>query len=739
MSRSVTKPLPSPLSHAIALALLLAAQTAAAAEADPGKDEAKELSVVAVTASPLRATAEDMARPVEVLADDALDRAKTNSLGETLSALPGVQSAGFGPGVGRPIIRGLEGARVQVLSGGVGTLDASTISADHAPAVEPFLADQIEVLKGPATLLFGTGAIGGAVNVADGRIARELPDAPISGRAEVRGNTVNDEFAGLVRFDGVAGNLVLHADGLVRNGNDYDIPGFAHLDAHEEHDHDHEHEGEEEEEEAFGTLPNSSVKTRSGALGATWFGEGGWLGFSASTYRTNYGIPEGAHVHAHEDDHDHNHDHDEDEDHDHDHAEEGHEEGPVRIDLIQSRFDFKGGLYQPFAFLDRIDLHLAHTDYEHTEFEGDEIGTVFRNRGVEGRIEAVHSERGGWNGAFGVQFGDTRFSADGEEAFVPPTDTRALGVFALQEKRFGAVKLELGGRADRVELEPEGAAGRSFSLFNVSAGAIWKAGNALELRAGLDRSERAPAQEELFANGLHVATQSIELGDAELDTERGLRAEVGFHLHQGNFQLKAAAYRTNFDNFIYLADTGLESDGSAVRVWTQQEAAFTGAEVEALSTLFDSAAGRLDARLFGDVVRAKLDGSGSRVLHIDVPHGDHHHHETVELANTGNLPRIAPARIGAGLAFERSGWRLSANAVRNFKQDDVAQNEAPSPAYTLVDAHLAYRWETPSASWEAFLDGANLTDEEARPHTSLLRDYAPLPGRSVAFGLRVWF
>ncbi len=729
MNRSAATLLPSPLAHAIALALLLAAQPAAATEADPSSDEAKELSAVTVTASPLRATAEDMARPVEVLADDSLDRAKTNSLGETLSSLPGVQSAGFGPGVGRPIIRGLEGARVQVLSGGIGTLDASTVSADHAPAVEPFLADQIEVLKGPATLLFGTGAIGGAVNVADGRIARELPDAPLSGRAELRGNTVNDEFAGLVRFDGVAGNLVLHADGLVRNGSDYDIPGFAHLDADEEHEHEDEHE---EEEEAFGTLPNSSVKTRSGALGATWFGDGGWFGFSASTYRTNYGIPEGAHVH--EGDHDHG-----DDEEDHDHEEEGHEEGPVRIDLIQNRYDFKGGLYQPLAFLDRIDLHLAHTDYQHTEFEGAETGTVFRNRGVEGRIEAVQSERGGWNGAFGVQFGDTHFSAEGEEAFVPPTDTRSLGLFALQEKRYGAVKLELGGRADRVALAPDTAAKRSFSLFNLSAGAIWEASDALELRIGLDRSERAPAQEELFANGLHVATQSIELGDAGMDTERGLRAEVGFHLHSGPFQLKAAAYRTNFDDFIYLADTGLASDGSAVRLWTQQDARFTGAEAEALATLFDSAAGRLDARLFGDVVRGKLDGNGSRELAIDVPHGDHHHHETVDLASEGNLPRIVPARIGAGLAFERSGWRLSANAVRNLKQDDVAQNEAPSPAYTLVDAHLAYRWETPAASWEAFLDGTNLTDEEARPHTSLLRDYAPLPGRGVSFGLRIWF
>lgn len=724
MSRSATAPLPSLLSQAIGLALLFAAHAAAAEGADPSSDEVRELSAVTVTASPLGTTAEDMARPVDVLTDDSLDRAKASSLGETLSALPGVQSAGFGPGVGRPIIRGLEGARVQVLSNGIGTLDASTVSADHASAVEPFLADQIEVLKGPATLLFGTGAIGGAVNVADGRIARELPDAPVSGRAELRGNTVNDEFAGMVRFDGVAGNVVLHADGLVRSGSDFEIPGFAHRDAHEENDHDGL-----EHEDTFGILSNSSLETRSGALGATWFGDSAWFGFSANTHQSNYGIPEGAHMHTSEDDHDHG-------------DEEGHhydEEAPVRVDLIQNRYDFKGGILQPLAFLSSIGVNLAHTDYEHTELEAGEPGTIFRSHGVEGRIEAVQTERGGWSGAFGLQFGNTSFAAEGDEAFVPPTDTRSLGLFALQEKRFGTVKLELGGRADRVELEADAGNKRSFSLANLSAGAIWEASDVLELRAGVDRSERAPAQQELFARGMHVATQSIELGDADLGTERGLRAEMGIHLHRDGFQLKAAAYRTHFHDFIYLADTGLSSDGSAVRLWVQQDASFTGAEVEASATLVDNAAGRLDARLFGDIVHGRLDGRGSRDLSIEVPHGEHTHHETVTLDNTGHLPRIAPARIGAGISFDHGGWRVSANAVRSMKQNDVAQGEAPSAGYTLVDAHLAYRWDRANTTWEAFLDGANLTDQEARPHTSLLRDYAPLPGRSVAFGLRVWF
>ena len=295
------RPLPRPRS--LALALACATTSLAAAAHDP-----TELDAVQVTASPLAGDAESLARPVEVLRDEALDRAKAATLGETVEKLPGVQTSYFGPGVGRPILRGLDGPRVQVLAAGLGSMDASTVSSDHATSVEPFLADQIEVLKGPATLLFGSGAIGGAVNVVDGRIARDLPEAPLGGRAEIRGNTVNDERTGMFRLDGVSGNWVLHVDGLVRDTDDYDIPGVAIL-------HDHE-EGEEHEEEPQpkGTLPNSSVSTKAGAVGATYLGDRGYFGLAASTYRSNYGIPAGGHVHG-EEDHDHDHDGEADQQH----------------------------------------------------------------------------------------------------------------------------------------------------------------------------------------------------------------------------------------------------------------------------------------------------------------------------------------------------------------------------------------------------------------------------------------
>ena len=719
------------LSLALAAAMLPSLATAAEDAGNHRDRHLTELSTVKVTASPLQGDAESLARPVDVLAGERLDEQKAGTLGDTVAKLPGVQSTFFGPGVGRPIIRGQEGPRVAVLSNGMGNMDASTVSADHATSIEPFLADQIEVLKGPATLLFGSGAIGGAVNVVDGRIARELPDRPLSGRAELRGNSVNDERSGMFRLDGVSGNVVLHVDGLVRNGDDYRIPGYAVIDGLEDHS-GHDHEEGDTDEPRRGRLDNSSVRTRAGGVGATWLGDDGYFGVSASTYRTNYGIPNGAHVHA-DDDHDHDHDHD------HGDEEEG-DEHDVRIDMVQNRFEAKGGIYQPTSFLKNITLRTAYTDYEHTELEAGTPATRFTNRGIEGRLEAVQEQIGGWDGAFGLQFGNSDFGAKGEEAFVPDTATKNIGLFVLQEKQFGAFKLELGGRHDQVKLDPTGDyRARRFDATNLSAAGIWTLNDAVDLRFGIDSSERAPTNEELYAAGAHIATRSLEIGDANLKTERGQRVELGIHTHSDRVDFSASIYQTKFKDFIYLADTGVV-ESLPVRLWTQQDATFKGAEAEALFHLFEGNAGDWDLRVFGDYVKAELDGSGSRSVDIAVPHGDHNHNYTVDLANTGYLPRIAPGRVGADLRWAKDGWRASVGAVRYSSQKDVAQNEAPSNGYTLVDAHFAYRWDrTDSNSYEVFLDGSNLTNREVRPHTSLLRDYSPLPGRGVAFGIRAYF
>jgi iron complex outermembrane receptor protein len=685
--------------------LIPAAALAQAPERGAGphdRERAKTLDELVVTASPLRPGSEDVVQPVVVIAGEDLDAKKAGTIGETVAREVGVQSSYFGAGVGRPIIRGQEGARVQVLENGIGALDVSTVSVDHAVSIEPFLADQIEILKGPATLLYGSGAVGGAVNVVDGRIPEALPDAGFSGRAELRGNTGADERTGMVRVDGGAGHWAWHADAFRRETSDYDIPGFAESEAAHEGEHEDEHDGHEEERGAFGRLPNSALETEGGALGASWIGDRGFFGAAVSTYRTEYGIPGHAHAGEHGDD---------GEEEDHDEGEHGEE--TVRIDLEQVRYDVKGAWLEPFAGAEALRVRLGRNDYEHVELEGDEIGTRFENRGLEGRAELVHA-LGAWRGAAGLQIGQRDFEAIGEEAFVPPSESRDLGLFWLGERDAERWKFEAGARVDRIDIDPVGAAARDFDALSLSLGTIWRATDALHLSLGVDRAERAPTAEELYSDGAHLATQSFEVGDSTLDTEIANQIELGAHLHVGSLSAKLALFQTRHDDFIYLDDGGEESEGLPLRFWTQADATFRGFEAEATLRLADNDSGAWDLRFFGDKVRASLDAGGA-------------------------LPRIVPARFGAGLAWKRDGWRASLGAIRHQDQDKVAAFETPTEGYTLVDAHLAWHVDGERVGWEVFVDGTNLTDREARAHSSFLKDLAPLPGRSIAFGVRAFF
>lgn len=695
MSKRPHSSLPArlPLALALQVALSLPALAAQGAE-DSRHREPKELETVEVRGVVLGGTAEDLARPVEVLAGEGLDAAKAVTLGDTVNRLPGVQSTYFGPGVGRPIVRGLEGARVQVLADGLGSGDVSTVSVDHAVSIEPFLADQIEVLKGPATLLYGSGAIGGAVNVLDGRVPVRVTEAPLEGRAELRHGSVNDEKTGMVRLDATAatGNLVFHFDALHRETGNYEIPGFAESAALLAE------EGEEPDPATRGLLPNSAVRTDSGALGVSWIGVRGFLGVAYSLFNTRYGIP----GHAHEE---------------HEGEEEAHGEGGVRIALDQRRSEMRGGL-DDLGPLASVRLKIADTDYTHTEFEGGEVGTVFDNRGREARLELTHRPWGGWKGAFGLQWSDRDFSAIGDEAFVPASRSRDTGLFWIGERSFGPVKLELGARHDRnrIAVNERVAIGpdRDFDTTSLSAALKWDVNESLHISFGLDRAQRAPTAEELYSDGVHVATQSVERGDPALDVETAHRAEFGAHWHGERLKLGISLYEVRFDDFIYLADTGLIEEELPLRQWTQGDARFRGVEAEAEWQIADNASGAWDLRLFGDRVRATLDAGG-------------------------HLPRIAPARLGGELRWELGAWRASLGAVRYLRQDEVAANERETPGYTLVDAHLAWHLDTPGGNaWEVFLDGSNLLDEEARPHTSFLKDLAPLPGRGFTVGVRTF-
>jgi iron complex outermembrane receptor protein len=627
--------------------------------------EVVDLDTVRVTASPLQDPASALARPVDVLAGARLDEARAASLGETVSGLPGVQSSNFGPAVGRPVIRGMDGPRVAVLSGGLASQDVSTVSQDHAPAVEPFLADQIEVLKGPSTLLYGSGAIGGVVNVVDGRIPQDAMDG-VSGRVEARrfGGS-QDGSTDMARIDGGNDRFAFHADAVYRNAKDYDTPA--------------------------GRQANSFIDTRSGALGGSLLGDWGFVGLSAARFEDSYGNPgEPGDI-------------------------ESGERG-VHLRMRQDRYDLKGGLTHPWGEGSGLRFSLAHTGYDHVEFEGDKPGTTFAKDATEGRIEASWAREGGWNAAMGLQGSSSRFAANGEEAFVPPTDSRAQGLFGIARRGWGPFQLDLGARIDALSREPENGRERDFKPLSLSVGGTWKPFDAWRLSARFDRAERAPAEEELFANGPHIATLAYEIGDSSLGKESANQVELGLHFDAERFHAVIAAYRNRFQDFIYLADTGErwfwdeEGDYLPIRQWTQAGATFRGFEAELIVHLSDA----WDLRTFADRVRATLiDG--------------------------GNVPRIAPSRLGAQLRWESGGWRASLGATRYTRQDDVAVEEMPTPGYTLVDAHLARHFDTLAAGWELFLDGNNLANQTAHVHTSFLKDVVALPGRSVSAGVRVYF
>ncbi|HEY9253033.1 MAG TPA: TonB-dependent receptor [Stenotrophomonas sp.] len=679
--RTRRTPLCLALAALLSPALAMAAEPAPAADDPPATDSrhdadagnsrhVKDLDAVTVTASPLGGTASELSRPVEVLAGERLDEARGASLGETVAGLPGVQSSNFGPGVGRPIIRGMDGPRVAIVSGGLATQDVSTVSQDHSPAIEPFLADQIEVLKGPSTLLYGSGAIGGVVNVVDGRIA-ETPVDGVSGRAEMRFDA-GDKSGNTDMFRLDAGNgsgLSIHADGVYRNLNDYDTPR--------------------------GRQANSFVDGKSGAVGASMSGDWGFVGVSASRFRDTYGNPgEPGDIAA---------------------GERG-----VWLDMQQDRYELKGGLNDPFGDGSGLRYSFGHTDYTHTEWEGDEPGTTFDKRANEGRVEASFAFGGGWETAFGVQGSDATFSAVGEEAFVPKTDTQAIGVFGVARNKWGRLQADVGARVDQVKYDTVTGLSRDFHPGSLSLSGGWRFNEQWRLTANLDHAERAPAEEELFADGPHIATLSYEIGNPDLKKEAANQAELGLNYQNDWLDAKVSAYYNRYNDFIYLADTGgqwyfdEEDEYLPIRQWSQADAIFHGFEGEATFHLANNETGAWDLHVFGDTVRARLDQGG-------------------------NLPRIAPSRFGAQFRWEAVHWRASLGATRYAKQDKVAVGETPTDGYTLVDAHVAYHLDSGSTAWEVFLDGNNLTNQDARVHTSFLKDDVMLPGRNATFGVRLFF
>lgn len=697
-----------PCALALAISQILVTAAFAQSGADKEIERLRQLDEVEVSADPLRRSRDQLLQPVEVLNGAELDRRRGNTLGETLDRELGVQNSFFGTGAGRPIIRGLEGARVQVLNDGIASQDVSTVSVDHAVTIDPFVAEQIEVIKGPAALLYGSGAIGGAVNVVDGRIPTVAPEGGVAGRAQIYGDTVADTVGGAARLDAGSGPLVFHVDAFYRDSDDYEIPGFASL---EDHDDDHDEEHEHDEDEVSGLVENSALKTKGGSVGVSFIGDRGYIGLAVSGFDTLYGVP--GHSHEHHD-------------HDDEHAlrrltlakdgddEEEEEEGPVRLDMKQTRWDVAGGLETEIAALSKLRLRVGYTDYEHTELEGDEIGTRFDNEQIDWRVEAEHAAIGGWRGVYGLTYSDRDFRAVGEEAFVPPNQTDNWALFLVETAEFGAWNVEAGLRYESQDTRVDDGRSADHDVVSFALAGRYAFDEQWSGLIRFDRAQRAPTAEELYSDGPHIATASFEIGNPNLDEETTQQFELGLHFDSDLFHAEINAYYNNFKDFIYLADTGLEEDELPVRLWTQDDARFHGIEALLRYHIGDTAYGHFDLTARTDYVRGRLkDG--------------------------GDLPRIAPGRFALALDWNHQGWSGGLEVLRVGEQDRIADFEVESKGYTLLGADLAYSFDWGRQNVELFLQGRNLTDREARVHTSLVKERAPLPGRNLVFGVRSFF
>jgi iron complex outermembrane receptor protein len=674
--------------------LLSAAALGAALPAPAALAQAADVAPLVVQALPLGRSQSEVAAPVVTLTGDELVFQRRATLGETLSSQPGINSDTFGGGASRPVIRGQTAPRVKVLSDSSEVLDASQVSPDHAVVTEPLLLTEIEVLRGPSALIYGGGAIGGAVNLIDEKVPTRLPEGLATGVAEARVGTNAEEGAGVAGVTLGLGSFAFRAEGVRRGMGDY-------------------------KDGAGRRVAGTAAESTTGTLGLSFIGSNGFLGAAFTSQRSDYGLPGHEHGHEFEECHPHGsslhcggHDHDED---DHDHEEEDHgEETPV-VDLMSDRFDLRGEMRNPMAGIDRIRLRGGYTTYRHHEIEHEVIATTFKNQGWDGRLEVEHSPLSGWRGVLGVQAVRNDFSALGAEAFLPATDTSNTGVFILEEFSSGPFTLELAGRKEWQRIAPAiPSATRprtEHSPFSASAGAIWSLSPGYSLSLSLTRSQRAPTSQELYARGVHLATNTYELGTPTLRTETSNAADLTFRKTDGDTTWTASVFVNRFDGYIFANTLDQEEEFRLIR-YEQADARFVGFDAQLAHQITDA----FSISVFGDYVRAKLTGGE-------------------------NLPRIPAARLGAHLDYKAGPVTADIEYFHVFSQGRVAGFETKTPGYDMVNLTLAYDlpFESDRGEAQLYLRGANLLDQLAFNHASFIKSAAPLAGRTFTLGVRTRF
>ncbi len=686
--------------------------TAVAAQAQDNDAEGDEhhIDEIIVRAMPLGRAVEQLAQPTSIIDATTLLQRDSTSIGETLADQLGVNSTYFGPIAARPVIRGQFGERIQMLSNGLDILDASALSEDHAVAIDSLIAERVEVIKGPATLIYGSGAAGGIINVVDSRIKEQPLDAPFSGAVSLGADSATGRTSGAFSLDAGTDGFSAHVDYFRRDTDNIEIPGFAEsaiLRASEE-----EEEGGEEEEEAFGEVENTDSETEGAAFAVSFTGDQGFAGLSVSTYESNYGVP-GAHEHGEEEE---------------PLPGEEEEEEIIRIDLEQTRYDFRSGLTLAGP-IESLTFDVVVNDYEHVELEGPEVGTLYSTEGTDARLELQHAPIGLFEGVVGLQYKTIDFTAVGEEAFVPASDTQQLSLFVFEEIVLNDQwTLQGSARIENQTIDTPRLPDYDDTAFGASLGALWAFTDGMRLGANLSFTERHPNSTELYAQGPHLAVQRFECGsyvpldalnscegvtdinaNGELSKEFSTNLDLTLRGEFDRVEWAITGFVNDVSDYIALLPTGGEGDGLPVFAFNQGDAQLYGFEAETVVDLVEGDNGHFHTRLFADYVRGELDDGG-------------------------DLPRIPPLRLGVALHYTMQRLDASVEAIYNDEQDRVADDELPTDSFTMVNASLSYTIDDPNV--QLFVRGTNLADEDARRHSSPLKDFVPLPGRSVMAGLR---
>ncbi|CAA0089993.1 putative TonB-dependent receptor [Zhongshania aliphaticivorans] len=713
---------------------------------NPGQTDSQQITLkrsaieqIDVTATPFHASIMESAQPVTVVAGDELRRKQAATLGETLKNEVGVHSSYFGPVSSSPIIRGLNGPRVLITQNGLDVSDASRVGPDHVVATEASTAEQIEILRGPATLFYGSGAIGGVVNIVDDRVPSS---SEAKGAYSVGHNTVSDEDEISAAYTGGNDKIAVHVDAFWRDGSDYEIPGIAVLETEEEH------EEEGHEEHADGVLENSASESKGFNIGGSLLLDNGYIGLAYGHLERVNGIP----GHEHEEEHE-----EEEEGEEHEHEEE---EANVLSDLKQERWQLISELSLDTPWLSGVNTRIGYTDYEHAEIEDGGIGTIFSNETLQARVDLLLQEMDGWRGALSLEVKTSDFEAIGEEAFTPPSRTESYAIAMMQEKHFGDFLWQLGARVEKVTLDADPIAfghdedellhfdELDFNPYSLSVGVVWDFTEDYNATVSLTHAQRAPSASELFSYGAHIGTGSFEVGalfwlhDGEdphfhegnnVEEEVSNNIDLSLRKHSGNIGWVVNVFYNQVENYYYERNTGYtsediedhdheegegeeeheeEHDHGALPVYVFEQADVTLYGLEAqLAWQFSTP---FSLNIWGDSVRGTLDDGG-------------------------NLPRIPPLRLGSQLRYQHQGWDAALSVSHYFEQNMASDLETETDGYTLVDAEMAYTFEVSNNDLTVYFNASNLTDEEARVHSSFLKNLAPLPGRGLSIGLRGQF